>query len=90
MDQHDWPPTATAETWTDVQELPQATTALAVLGLGHGFESAELAIIAEPDILGDRLVRRARRARRAEEFISEVSSLAVGDIVVHIEHGIGR
>ena len=48
-----------------------------------------LVLIAEQDILGDRLVRR-RRSRRAENFLTEASQLGAGDLVVHVEHGIGR
>jgi len=61
----------------------------AVLGLETGFETADTAFISEQDILGDRLVRRSRK-KRAENFLTEASSLSVGDVVVHVEHGIGR
>ena len=64
--------------------------ALAVLGLEAGFETADLALIGEQDILGDRLVRPHGKARRAADFLSDVTSLAEGDLVVHIDHGIGR
>ena len=33
---------------------------------------------------------RAARPRRAENFIAEATSLAPGDLVVHVDHGIGR
>jgi len=35
-------------------------------------------------------VRPRRASRRAENFIAEATSLAAGDLVVHVEHGIGR
>ena len=69
---------------------PSPQVALAVLGLESGFETAETAVISEQDILGDRLVRPRRAARRAENFIAEATSLAAGDLVVHVDHGIGR
>ena len=50
----------------------------------------DAAVISEQDILGDRLVRPRRASRRAENFIAEVTSLAPGDLVVHVDHGIGR
>ena len=50
----------------------------------------DAAIISEQDILGDRLVRPRRAMQRAENFIAEVTSLAPGDLVVHVDHGIGR
>ncbi len=61
-----------------------------VLGLEAGFETNDLSVIAEQDILGDRLVRRSKRQRKASDFISELSSLNPGDLVVHVDHGIGR
>jgi transcription-repair coupling factor (superfamily II helicase) len=35
-------------------------------------------------------VRPRRAARRADNFIAEVTALAAGDLVVHVDHGIGR
>ena len=64
-------------------------TGVVVLGLDTGFESADLAILSEQDILGDRLVRRGRK-KRAENFLTEASSLLVGDLVVHVDHGVAR
>ncbi len=63
---------------------------LAVAELDRGFESDDLVAVAEPDIFGDRLRGRARRDRRAEAFLSELSGLSAGDPVVHRDHGIGR
>jgi transcription-repair coupling factor (superfamily II helicase) len=76
--------------WPEALALPRPQAALAVLGLESGFETADAAVIGEQDILGDRLVRPRRAARRAENFIAEVTSLAAGDPVVHVDHGIGR
>src|SRR4029079_1403608 len=75
--------------WAEALARPKVEIALAVLGLETGFETDDVAVIGEQDILGDRLVRQ-RRPRRADNFIAEVSSLAEGDIVVHVDHGIGR
>ena len=61
-----------------------------MLGLEQGFETPDLAVIGEQDILGDRLVRPRRKARSAADVITEATSLAVGDLVVHADHGIGR
>jgi len=63
---------------------------LAVWALEHGFEAANLTVISEQDVLGDRLIRRPKRKRRAENFLSEVQSLTPNDLVVHVDHGIGR
>ena len=36
------------------------------------------------------VVRPHRAARRADNFIAEATSLVPGDLVVHVDHGIGR
>lgn len=77
-------------TWRTVQATPRNQTMLAVVGLESGFETEHVALITEQDILGDRLVRARKSSRKLENFISEVTSLATGDLVVHVEHGIGR
>ena len=81
---------APVASWPEALALPHPQVALAVLGLDAGFETADVALITEEDILGERLVRPRRASKRAENFIAEVTSLAAGDIVVHVDHGIGR
>ncbi|MEC7140018.1 MAG: CarD family transcriptional regulator, partial [Pseudomonadota bacterium] len=61
----------------------------AVLPLERGFEGPGFVFYTEQDILGER-ISRPRRRRRSENFLTEVSGLATGDLVVHVEHGIGR
>ncbi len=79
-----------------VSSLAQAKAArpgalpLAVIALEQGFETDDLAVIGEQDILGDRLVRPRKHKRRAQDVLAEASSLSAGDLVVHIDHGIGR
>jgi transcription-repair coupling factor (superfamily II helicase) len=80
----------TVGSWPQALALPKHTVALAVLGIESGFETDEAAIVSEQDILGDRLVRPRRAVRRADNFIAEATSLASGDLVVHVDHGIGR
>jgi len=63
---------------------------LAVWALEHGFETPDLTVIAEQDVLGDRLIRAPKKRRRAENFLTEAQSLSPGDLVVHVDHGIGR
>ena len=76
--------------WPDALKLDAAATGIAVLGLEKGFEAPDFAVVSEQDVLGDRMVRAQTRARRAQNFLQEASSLAPGDLVTHIEHGVGR
>jgi transcription-repair coupling factor (superfamily II helicase) len=79
-----------------VSSYAQAKTAragalpLAVVALERGFEAADLAVLGEQDILGDRLVRQGKRKRRAQDVLAEAAALTAGDLVVHIDHGVGR
>ncbi|WP_108680622.1 transcription-repair coupling factor [Methyloceanibacter sp. wino2] len=81
--------TVRVETFPDAVAAPHDLVAVAVLPLETGFESPGLAVIGEQDILGDRLVRKQRKPK-ASDALTEASSLAVGDLVVHADHGIGR
>ncbi|ODS57232.1 MAG: transcription-repair coupling factor [Agrobacterium sp. SCN 61-19] len=74
----------------DVDKLKKGEAGTAVLSLEGGFETNGFVIIGEQDILGDRMVRRSKRRKRAADFISEVAGIDEGSIVVHAEHGIGR
>ena len=76
--------------WPQALALSRPEVALAVLGVETGFETDDVALISEQDILGERLVRPRRQSKRAENFIAEATSLSAGDLVVHVDHGIGR
>lgn len=78
------------ENFPELQALPADATGLTVLPLESGFETPDLAIIGDQDVLGDRLVRSGRKRKRAADALTEVASLGAGDLVVHVDHGIGR
>ncbi|SDI45793.1 transcription-repair coupling factor [Aliiruegeria lutimaris] len=77
---------------TDFRDVPEGVGGLflVVWALEHGFEGKALTVISEQDVLGDRLIRRPRKKRRAENFLTEAQSLSPGDLVVHVDHGVGR
>ena len=87
---HGLEPATAVASWAEAERLTPGTVALAVLGIERGFETENFAVIGEQDILGDRIARPPRRSRRAEHFITEISNLNPGDLVVHVDHGIGR
>jgi transcription-repair coupling factor (superfamily II helicase) len=74
----------------DIKKLKPEQVGLAILHLQSGFAANDLAVLTEHDILGDRLARKSQKKRRADNFLTEVTSLAEGDLVVHIDHGIGK
>lgn len=75
--------------WDAARAADPKTPQRVVLPLDCGFETDNLAVISETDILGDRLAR-PRKRRRAANFLAEASALTPGDLVVHIDHGIAR
>jgi transcription-repair coupling factor (superfamily II helicase) len=77
-------------TYPELLALPKGAVGLGVLGIEGGFETADLAVVAEQDILGDRLVRPRKKKAKGSSFLTEVTGLDEGDLVVHVEHGIGR
>lgn len=79
-----------AQTWQEALGAATKGIALVVLPLEHGFTAPDVALLTEQDILGDRLIRKRRKARRADAFLTELSALNPGDLVVHMDHGIGR
>ncbi|HWA00762.1 MAG TPA: transcription-repair coupling factor [Caulobacterales bacterium] len=78
-----------ASSWPEAAQLPPTAPAIVVLPLEHGFETPDFAILAEQDILGDRLAR-PRKRRKASSVIAEAAALTPGDLIVHQEHGVGR
>ncbi len=76
--------------WHQVSKLKAGQAGAVLLTLERGFISSDLAVLTEQDILGDRLSRKSQKKKRADNFLREVSSLNVGDLVVHVDHGVGR
>jgi transcription-repair coupling factor (superfamily II helicase) len=76
----------------DLREVPEGKGGLflVVWPLEAGFVAPGLAVISEQDVLGDRMVGKPRRKRKADNFLREVDTLSPGDLVVHVEHGVGR
>ena len=77
------------KTWKDINHAI-GSISLAVWHLEHGFEAPGLTIISEQDVLGELIIRKTNKKRRAKDFLTEASSLSVGDLVVHVDHGVGR
>ena len=55
----------------------------------RGFEDDDLVIISEQDMLGDKLAR-PRKRKSSAAVIAEAAALSAGDLIVHVEHGVGR
>jgi transcription-repair coupling factor (superfamily II helicase) len=75
---------------SDWSRVGKSGVHLAVWALEAGFEAPGITVISEQDVLGDRLIRQNKRKRRADNFLTEANALSPGDLVVHVDHGVGR
>jgi len=81
----------TATDWQTAEtEAEKGKLVLILLDLQHGFSSPYYCIITEQDIWGERKNLQRHKKVSAENLINDISSLNIGEYVVHIEHGIGR
>ncbi|MFV0626632.1 MAG: transcription-repair coupling factor [Alphaproteobacteria bacterium] len=78
-----------AETWAEAMQKASKKIVLIVLSVPTGFRGEGFVIISEEEILGKRQQTKRKKAS-SKDFIADVSALAVGELVVHIEHGVGR
>src|SRR5690606_31275872 len=84
-------PLKTAASWQEALGASAKGAPVAmVLPLDSGFANDELELITEQDLLGDRLVRRRKKRKDSDAFLAELSALNRGDLVVHLDHGIGK
>ena len=84
-------PVQLADSWQEALGLAaKGKPAAMVLPLEASFANDEMELLTEQDILGDRLVRRKKKRKDADAFLAELQALAVGDLIVHTEHGIGK
>jgi len=73
----------------------EAESAVAVAPLEHGLvlHTPRIAVIAEPQLLGERARQGGRReqpTRDADTVVASLADLAIGAPVVHVDHGVGR
>ena len=59
--------------------------------LNHqGFVGDSVVVVHENDLLGTSDVARMKRKKKNAQILFEVNNLSVGDLVIHLEHGVGR
>lgn len=90
MSEHEIKDLSFADNWDEAREKDLSKTVMVVLNLSQGFRGDGLCFISEQDILGERQHRKTVRKASSKDFIADVGSLNVGELVVHIEHGIGK
>jgi transcription-repair coupling factor (superfamily II helicase) len=82
-----------AQTVDRAESLAGASVLVAIGRISKGFRlpEARLQLFAETDVFDEeRQAQDRRRAAAARAFLSDFRDLKVGDLVVHVDHGIGR
>ncbi|MBE6458298.1 MAG: transcription-repair coupling factor [Alphaproteobacteria bacterium] len=90
MSEYEIPNLVFAETWDEALKKAEKKTVLIVMPLPHGFKTSDMIVIAEADIWGERQNQRKAKKVTSKDFIADISALSIGELVVHVEHGIGR
>jgi len=88
--EHDIPTDSVIEHADKIKSLKSGIVHFCLMALEHGFVANDLVLLTEQDFLGDRLTRSAKRRRRNESALTNVSELNPGDLIVHMEHGVGK
>jgi transcription-repair coupling factor (superfamily II helicase) len=86
LDDHGIPNAKSVGSWP---EVVKGQVAVAEIAVESGFEDDDLVIISEQDMLGDKLAR-PRKRKSSAAVIAEAAALSAGDLIVHVDHGVGR
>ncbi|MSO83887.1 MAG: transcription-repair coupling factor, partial [Acidobacteria bacterium] len=75
-----------------IEDAHSATVLVAVGSLSRGFRlpEAALQVYAETDVFDKERRAADKRQNLAKTFLSDLRDLKVGDLVVHVDHGIGE
>ena len=74
------------------EDVHAATVLVAVGSLSRGFRLADAALqlYAETDVFEEERRPAEKRRNLAKTFLSDLRDLKVGDLIVHVDHGIGE
>jgi transcription-repair coupling factor (superfamily II helicase) len=87
---------STVASWREFLGAPgKPDCAITVAALEQGFALGEppISVLTERELLGERVQqsrRRKRAARDPEAVIRDLTELALGSPIVHVDHGVGR
>ncbi len=78
--------------WLDEPASDGAQIVVGALSRGVMLPADGLVLVTEEEVFGGRAHRRRERKTEgtARTFLEDLRSLGVGDLVVHVEHGVGR
>ncbi|MDX2082570.1 MAG: hypothetical protein SFV53_01090, partial [Rickettsiales bacterium] len=76
--------------FSDLHNIKAGKVATCVLQSHFGFYSSDLFFIGEQAIFGEKVIRKKTSAAASQRLIEEGLSIAIDELVVHRDHGIGR
>ncbi len=77
----------------DDTQQPRLAITVAALEAGFALDKPQLTVLTDQELLGERARQTRRRkhaARDPEAIIRDLSELAIGAPIVHVDHGVGR
>ncbi len=79
---------------TEVKKFSHAlklkTLGIAILNIESGFETEKIVVFSQMDVFGERFSQTKTKFKRADNFLTEINSIKLGDKLVHLKFGIGR
>ena len=76
------------EEWSKTKSSNKFGIGVCVLNLGKGFSLGNNFFISEQDIFGEKFYRTRKVDNK--NFLKDVSNINPGDLIVHIDHGLGK
>jgi len=77
--------------FNEVSQLENNQFGIAILPTQRGFQTSDLIVITEQDLLGEKVIRKKSSPnKRIEKILSEQSNVEKGELVIHRNHGLGR
>ncbi|UXI69596.1 transcription-repair coupling factor [Tahibacter amnicola] len=84
----------TVASWQEFLSMPmRLAIGVAALNTGFALTTTPVTVLTERELLGERVAqqrRRKRAARDPETIIRDLTELAIGAPIVHVDHGVGR
>ncbi len=76
--------------FSEVKNIKSGKAATFVLPTHFGFYTSDLFFIGEQAIFGEKIIRKKINKAASQRLVEEGLSIALGELVVHRDHGIGR
>lgn len=83
-------PSIEIKNFAELQKATHGKAAISVLPCHFGFYSSDFILVGEQALFGEKVIRKKTSKAAAKRIIEEGLAIALGELVVHRDHGIGR